>query len=723
MAPSNTRSHLRSAAKPKHQQQPSRPRTAHKRVSYREASSDSSESDAPSSGSEPEAGPSKQPSPPPKRNGAGKRKATEPPMLAVAGKKKYKTCHDSENSGRHQHTDTPVESTEKIMPWATLPYQILVAIFDYASRPVVSDTFAPGPSMTWLLHSTFTCKAFAEPCLSALYFSPPLSPPSRAQGLIECLAAQDENSTFNYRAKIKQLEVEASSTLMHKYAGHEPIDLGRLVGLTPQLRIVGIHLLSDNPKYRKAAMVMRKSAGRSAYQQSIFSALQEHHTLLRGWTWNQSLAKQSCSLAGLKQIHTMSSYQTIRDLSFVNYASGPSEKGRRREDILEEAIKALPNLTNLRFRTSTIVNSRFMPKLPGHLRTLEIFDCSSLKSQALSNFLSNHGRDLKELVLDHNPSLNLSFMSNLGIDCPRLELLKMDLRYFNSFFTIRDSDPKYDSLFHDGENPMWPTSLQRLELYHLRRWSLLTAETFFSSLTKAAKSLSKLRIIKIKACLEESGWRDRIGFRDRWTEKMQHVFQRRSPPPNSNLRSIKAFKTSKKLQRTKEKSRPSEEQPNATIKTTGSRSSQRDDPLSNHAEISPIPVEASESESNAPLSRVRRSARVLPLTQNFYKESESSRSSLNPHRRRHRRKGSDDSSSEDSAIDDDDMDRTKKPKAELLEEPVHIQGMCDIVDVLIDNLRPTEEQLNEDDFLDDEVSGDEDWNGDDDAIGDGGYAW
>ena len=41
------------------------------------------------------------------------------------------------------------------------------------------------------------------------------------------------------------------------------------------------------------------------------------------------------------------------------------------------------------------------------------------------------------------------------------------------------------------------------------------------------------------------------------------------------------------------------------------------------------------------------------------------------------------------------------------------QGMCDVVNIRIDNLRPMETQFNEADFLDDELSGDEDWAGDD----------
>lgn len=41
-----------------------------------------------------------------------------------------------------------------------------------------------------------------------------------------------------------------------------------------------------------------------------------------------------------------------------------------------------------------------------------------------------------------------------------------------------------------------------------------------------------------------------------------------------------------------------------------------------------------------------------------------------------------------------------------------IQGMCDEVNVRIDSLRPSETQFNEDDFLDRELSDDEDWQGD-----------
>jgi hypothetical protein len=59
----------------------------------------------------------------------------------------------------------------------------------------------------------------------------------------------------------------------------------------------------------------------------------------------------------------------------------------------------------------------------------------------------------------------------------------------------------------------------------------------------------------------------------------------------------------------------------------------------------------------------------------------------------------------------------EKPKKEI------VQGMCEVVDFKIDNLRPTENQFREEDFLDSEPEGDEDWDGTNEGGGGDGYAW
>jgi len=505
------------------------------------------------------------------------------------------------------------------------------------------------------------------------------------------------------------------------------MDLGALVALTPQLRGICIHRLADSFKYRNGAHSTTVVVGRPAYQASLFMALQERRTVLQDWTWNQSLAKQSYRLANIKDIHATPPFQTLQKLSLLNYEAGPLEKGRRREEILVEALGLLPTLTGLVFRMSTIVNSRLMPLLPENLQTLEIFDCSAMESPGLNNFLVAKGRNLRKLTLDHNHSLNLSFMVNLAVHCPRLESLKMDLRYLNIFFTVRDVEPKYGLLLREGEVPSWPPSLQSLELFHLRKWSLSTAEQFFSSLTEASQSLGQLRQLRIKASLDESGWRDRISFRDKWTQRLQHVFLRKSTPPNLHLKSFATFKAYKRQQMQAQNSiawagRSKGSQAVGTAKRSPllPKGSAR----LNHVGIPQVTAHADETDSDAPLTKLRRSRRTKLQGDDIYVLSESSPNIPKTQRRRRRqRKGSDDSSSEDSAIDDDGIHRTKPlSNSEDAKLPEQVQGMCDIVDVLIDNLRPTEEQFNENDFLDDEVSGDEDWNGDDDMPGDG-YAW
>jgi len=515
--------------------------------------------------------------------------------------------------------------------------------------------------------------------------------------------------------------------LQHKYAGQDPVELGTLVALTPQLRGTCIHRLADNPKYRIGAHSRTMVAGRPAYQASLFTALQEKGTMVQEWTWNQLLAKQSCRLANIKDIHATPPFQTLRKLSLVNYEDGPLEKGRRREEILVEALRLLPALTDLIFRMSTIVNTRLMPMLPDHLQRLEIFDCPALESPDLSSFLVAKGRRLQQLTLDHNNSLNLSFLVNLALHCPQLKSLKMDLRYFNTFFTIRDVEAKYDRLLSEGEAPSWPPTLQSLELFHLRRWSLTTAELFFSSLTDASRTLGQLRQLRIKASLDESGWRDRIGFRDKWTQRLQHVFLRKSTPPNPHLKTLAAFKAYKRQQSKGHSSSPLVDRSKgseATGTTKQHSPMHKGNARMSRVEIPHAITNTDESDSDAPLSKLRRSTRAKPLAADVYTLSDSSPKATKPQRRRRRqRRGSNDSSSEDSAIDDDGVDRTTpRSFSEDADMPEQVQGMCDVVDVLIDNLRPTEEQFDENDFLDEEVSGDEDWNGDDDMPGDG-YAW
>ena len=737
MASLSSRLRLRKVNDPK---QSSRTRSVRNRVSYREQTSDSDreEFNERVSDNDFEAAPSRpqRHRVPPSTTSAvasqsktsRKRKTTGPRHQPEhAGLKKLKL--DDNFADMKEHGNTDIHFTGKTMPWPTLPYHILLAIFDYASRPLVDDILQPTSNIDWLYNVALCCKAFAEPALSALYYSPPLYPPDRAHRLLSHLATRRDTSTFNYGAKIKYLDMEASTTMLRKYVGYDPLDLGSLVSLTPQLRGITLNLRSDILVWRKSGRSRSIAGGKAVYHSSIITALQENKIMLRDWTWNHTLAKQSQSafpLAHMKDVHKLPPFQTLQSLTLVNYPAGPIEKGKLCEEMLAEAINLLPLLKDLRFHMSS-VNERLLSKLPHDLQTLEIVECPVLKSSSLDRFLAAKGGSMRQLILDHNQSLDLSFLTNLGRSCPKLELLKADLRYFGILNATRDTDPKYDALLSGGERPTWPTTLRALELFHLRKWSIQTAELFFSSLTESSVMLPDLRQLKIKASLDESGWRERIAFRDSWTEKLRHVFLRRSPPPNPHLKSFSTYKAFKSQQMKGKMPVRREKRQNLTRVAT-SNANQVSTTQLKRVELAPPTTNKetseSDSDSDAPLVNVRRSTRAKTQSQSIYTLSESPSTKARPTRRRRRRRGSDSSSSEDSAIDDDGILEPDTQRTSLdREAELYVQGLCDVVDVLIDNLRPTEEQLREDDFLDEEVSGDEDWNGDDDLDGDGGYAW
>ena len=737
MASSRSRHHRLRSVQNQKQPQPSRIRSTRNQISYREQTSDTDreEFNDDVSNDDIEADPlrsQRHRAPPPAATSASPpSKTSNKRKVSGPGHRRQQTSSkrvklDEVDAELGKDGETAIQFTGKTMPWPTLPYHILLAIFDYASRPLVNDTLQPTPSINWLYNVALCCKAFAEPAISVLYYSPPLCPPSRAHHLLSHLSTDKNKSTYNYGAKIKHLNMEAYSTMLRKYVGYDPLDLGALVSLTPQLRGIALNLYSDNLAWRKSGRSRRVAGSKAVYHRSTITALQENKILLRDWTWNHSLAKQSQSafpLAQMKDVHMLPSFQSLQSLTLVNYPAGPVEKGRPCEDMLAEAINSLPKLTDLHFHMSS-VNDRLLSKISHNLLTLEIVECPVLKSSSLDSFLARKGTNMRQLILNHNQSLNLSFLANLAESCPKLELLKADLRYFGTLNVVRDTDPKYDALLHEGERPRWPVTLRSLELFQLRKWSLEIAELFFSSLTDSSETLPDLRQLRIKASLDESGWRERIAFRDNWTEKLRRVFLRRSPPPNPHFRSIAAFRAFKTQQK---KSKMTIQEEKRQIRTRAAVSN-----LNNGTNIEANGMEGSpqrpdkdstesDSDSDAPLLHVRRSTRAkrdLPT------QPTSPPTRARAPRRRRRHRGSDSSSSEDSAIDDDGILEPETQRTSIdREAKLYIQGLCDVVDVLIDNLRPTDEQLKEDDFLDEEVSGDEDWNGDDDMPGEGGYAW
>ena len=696
----------------------SRNRIARKRVSYAEPASDPEEDDSQDQ-FEPEA-----PKDPPRRSLTASHMSIPAPVstkkrkAVKAGRGRPSKHRTSSVKVQRRQTQTTQDVGENVldirwtgmtMPWQTLPYHILKVIFDYAASPLIAENFSPNPSVSWLVRMACLCKGFAEPALSVLYAAPPLYPPARVRQLIAHLETQSETSFINYRAKIKRIDLEALHILGRKSAGYDPIDIWRFLVLTPQLRGVGMHSLSDNPKWCRS---LAQGSRKTTYQPDILSMMWELDIRLQDWTWNGALFGEKYSLRLLQSVHLTPPFQTLRSLTFVAYTrhnfNGIDGTSQPVDTVLAQALKVLPTLKSLAFRRSPMFNEALLSGLPSNLHSLEVTDCP-IHALHVEDFLRAKGSELRRLVLNHNSYLNLSWLPVLGYSSPMLEVLQMDLIYFNIYATVSDPEPKYAFLLSASNMPTWPPSLQVLELHHLRKWSKKVAEMFFSSLVDSAPSLPNLRHLRIKASLDESGWRERVAFRDKWVQRLQQVFLRISAPPNPHLKSIAAYKAHKARQKD---------------------SGNLDDGVNfRHVEVPirdvpSIDGKIHDRDNDKPLARRRHSRRIVSAKD--YNESSSSSNSvqLRTSRRRRRPKDLDGSSAEDSALEDDAIGLSARPaRLDGDDAPAYMQGMCDVVDVMIDNLRPTEEQLHESDFLDDEVSGDEDWNGDDEIPSDGGYAW
>lgn len=604
---------------------------------------------------------------------------------------------------------TTLESDRIVPAWHTLPYEILLQIFEFASYPLVSEYGWATTNVSWLLNAARTCRAFAEPALTALYRCPPLGGLGKPHQFLEAISHPANTRMYNYNVKVRRLELDARISLAYAASGLGLFDLGALIPHLPQLSEICIFdptHLPHRSAYQKSGPPLRWH-----YSENLFTSLETSGTRLKAWTWDASVIDRDRSSSFMQDTHQKPCFQTLKKLSFCDFhASVKNAKASTAttvEEQLAATLESLPNLKSLAFVSSSVITDKSLPSLPDDLVTLHIINCNGFTSEAMHVFLSLHGRQLKELVLNHNQSLDIAFFTDLGTTCPSLEVLKMDLNYYNTHTTSQDSDPKYVDLLKPDEVPSWPSTLQTLELLHLRKWTSEAAEHFFASLIDSAENLPDLRRLVIHAILNIS-WRDRAGFRDLWIGRLERVFLRKSSPPNPHLASLKAFRLWKQSQRastplsdggqvipSSDADYPRKPSPAVLItKLAGLNSDDesvmvpRRTPIQANKETSlPTPEENSNEEGSWGKRRLRPRAK-------FYAETASS--------------------------DEDDSDKLSGAEADKVS---FVQGLCQVVDIRIDNLRPRDTLYREQDFLDEERSGDEDWNGNDEIPGSGHYAW
>ncbi|GKT57429.1 hypothetical protein ColTof4_09422 [Colletotrichum tofieldiae] len=610
-------------------------------------------------------------------------------------------------SGRRQpplkKPDPEPDSTNSVIPdWLNpqIEHSTWVQIFQYAA---LSGDEQDTLDINWLLRTARVCRQFADPALTVLYKCPPIRDEIKAYGLVELLEKSPSLTAVNYRAKIEALHID--------------VRLVSLQGLTSPLKLMqNLPRLSEVlliHGYDQAPYRLLKDSIKWTYPPELFQAFEVLPTAnveaadkttitrLQAWQWSSRLMDKNweASLARIKQVHQMPSFTSLRKVKFVNYqmpsirldkdpGSNPElqAEDERSVALLADSISVLESLEDVVFESSTIVGASLFSLLPAKLKRLELVNCAEVIADDLGMFLVTKGHQLESLVLHHNRSLNLGFLTVLGSACPHLKELRMNLQYFSLLETIDDTLPSYDTLLLPEQVPSWPTSLQLVHLENLRHWSSDAAEAFLQSFIDSAHNLPKLRHVSIKAMLNIS-WRSRSEFRRSWQEKFEKVFLRRSPDPkpHSTLRKPPTVETTSPLAVTKRRSKKPLAEP--------SRRSNR------------IVWHASSTSSRA--SSTSRGLRGQQRKPQSYLEPDSDEFDSDS-----------DVDMEDDAQDskEDDADQsTEGPAAYSPTSPgTFIQGMCTLVDINIDNQKPREHQYSMDDFLNDErdFESDGDWDGD-----------
>jgi hypothetical protein len=668
----------------------------------------------------------------PQRPALNKRKRPKgnPSRVTRSSKKlrRFKPVQPSENV-----PFTPIISGSGVIPpWQTLPYQVLVQIFEYAAYPLYDpNAFQPTLSQRLLLDVSRTCRAFAEPALTVLYSSPPLNPMIHAHQLVEAIKEDPESRSMNHRRKIKSLCIDVGQVLAYTLPGYGHLDLYNLIKDLPLLSGLELYHQRDMSPFRDLDTNIKWT-----YPENIFEALEyvspEADALkgektdictLRSWRWSSRLAGKTWPIEKLMNVHLKPSFSGLRKIAFVNYqvpSIGKNEEDPNHERILAGSLEPLRNLDHLILESSTLVNNKLLPLLPKTLRRLELINCWEVNAEDFAEFLVTHGRHFRELILNHNTSLSMSFLPVLGSACPDLEIFKMNLTYYNIHATYHDSEPAFEKLLLPGQVPHWPCKLQIMELIQLRKWENDAAEMFFQSLLDSAAALPDLRHLTIQAILN-IGWRDRASFRDKWLGSIEHVFKRVSTPP-------KWHPTMKPQTDTKFRidSKPAVivplQQPRVEVQQRVSSASSSGT-VQNLPEVPstrrPQRKCARQSKTNAYVESSDTSDAEEPKDSSFAPKDTSRRpNTLTRELNILKQTAGIDSPdvgplSSLTGTDISDRDDVPLRVASKPKNAQVIQGMCEVVDLRIDNLRPAERQVTEADFLDEEASGDDDWNGED----------
>jgi len=393
-------------------------------------------------------------------------------------------------------------------------------------------------------------------------------------------------------------------------------------------------------------------------------------------------------LARMAEFHSRPSFSTIETLTLANISfpeKHPEADLAAAREHLASALRSLPNLTSLTFRTCNILDEVTTPRLPYSLKHLEITNNIFFLSSHLTSYLATRGSHLHTLTLKHNQSMSLDFLANLRTYTPRLRHLTLDLTYSDPS-SYQDVSPLFDEALPDGP-PMWPAALVSIDIENLRQISCAETESFFTSLVEAADDLKSLRRLVIRAIVKDAGWKERASLRQKWEPVLADVFlDRRTPEVRKSVMSDKERlrREFKVRVESDDKIVVPKTQADGVLPLIGPVAPTKgnsDSPVN-----APVPDGEDQAESN---SKSRRSGRIRDVhLKRLAYEAELSAS---------------------AAEEDDQTSNALTSTLKLESKGLPHQRRCNVVQLQLSDQRPAQDQYRETDFMDEEPSGDEDY--------------
>jgi hypothetical protein len=193
-------------------------------------------------------------------------------------------------------------------PWATLPYQVSLSIFEFAYAKEIQDS-GLGNASSWLSRAARTCVAFSEPALTVLHRKPELWHSRRIVNFADHMAQPPEMTYINYRSKVKVVAID--ERLMP--TGFAFVDFLRTL---PQLAYLDIFSSKDS-SLRGHPAIERERYWK--YPTELVPFLASNAIPLISWHWNWKMMDITADSLPTSNIMSCSVLRNLREVKLTNF--------------------------------------------------------------------------------------------------------------------------------------------------------------------------------------------------------------------------------------------------------------------------------------------------------------------------------------------------------------------------------------------------------------------